>query len=312
MNLLRRQTLAALLAEVSRSIDRRDAEILLATTLHVPREYLFSHDDEALSKSCEVRFRHLCAKRKCGVPLAYLTGHKGFFGLDFFVNRHVLIPRPETELLVELAIERIKNYQSKIKNILLIDVGTGSGCIPIAILKSLNQKNIKSFATDNSRTALGIARKNAIRHSVDITFLHGNLLYPIPLTLKSLSPVLITANLPYLTKEQFVREPSIQYEPHHALVADDLDGTSLYEKLLEQLQSLVSSFQFPVSLFFEIDPSQSQKMTSLIKRYLPKTTIEIKKDLCGRDRVISVEDGSIPTSHSHLAAPPQSKFFLDE
>ncbi len=261
----------------------------MAHVLGQTREYLIAHDDELVSPFQRWRLFRLLKKRKAGVPIAYLVGHKEFFGLDFLVNKHTLIPRPETELLVELALEEVKSQVS------LVDIGTGSGCIPIAIAKSLSayeRARVQLIATDISQSALRVAKRNARRHDVAIQFLHGNLLEPflkkfIQTNSKtynltpSPSTLVITANLPYLSEQQFDSEPSIQHEPKSALVAAD-NGLALYEELLKQL----SDFSLRTSAFFEIDPSQSEMMKELIKRYLPAASIEIKKDLAGRDRVV--------------------------
>lgn len=276
-------------------IDQLDHELLLSLVLQKSREYTISHPEISLSFFQKIKLKNFINKRKRGLPLAYITGRKEFFGLDFLVNKHTLIPRPDTELIVELAIEKI-NKQSSIDNkqMILVDVGTGSGCIPIALIKNLStqtRKHLDVFATDSSKSALRVAKKNAERHQIDIQFLHGNLLTPI-IKNHLLSPIsyryIITANLPYLTQAQFDAEPSIQHEPYSALVADN-NGLSLYEELLQQIKQLAISHKLPaISCFFEIDPSQSSHMSTLIQTYLPGSSIEIKKDLAGQDRVATL------------------------
>ena len=303
-------------------IDQLDVELLLAHVRHSRREHLLAHPDQALSLTAVHRFRSLIKKRAEGLPLAYLVGSKEFFGLNFIVNKFVLVPRPETELIVEMALDRLQESdfsnqtsdfrkpksESRSPKAILVDLGTGSGCIPIAIMKTLEtkkQKNtenkktlVRVIGTDISQWALRVARKNARRHGVDITFLHGNLLEPIIKTYNPTSPagglkpitynLIITANLPYLTEEQYASEPSIQSEPKSALVAKN-NGLALYEKLLKQIQTLISSFpHFFISCFFEIDPSQSRRITSLIQDYLPGAKVEIKTDLAGRERVVVI------------------------
>ncbi len=313
-------------------------DILLSSALKKPKEFLCSHPEYPISIIQHLRFRRFIYHYKKGYSVAAITHHKEFFGLDFYVNRYTLIPRPETELMIEEVIRTLTTdcglqttaqtteqstvvrRPSTVDHIVLIDVGTGSGCIPIAIAKILKYSNIKIFATDISRGALRVARRNARTHNVSINFLHGNLLEPLcgrPLPWGegrgvrgwlaslcrrasphpfSLSPreretklVVITANLPYLTPEQFAAEPSIQREPRSALVGGR-NGLELYEKLLTQIASLISNIKYPIFIFFEIDPSQSEKITALVKKYLPESSVAIKPDLAGRDRVVVIKN----------------------
>jgi release factor glutamine methyltransferase len=277
-------------------LDRQKSEIILADILRVDKANLLAHPERRLN--FWQYFKFLRAKRllKKGVPLAYITDHKEFFGLDFLVNKNVLIPRPETEMMVEEAAKIILNYKFKFLNqfknlnnqILIVDVGTGTGCVPISIMKTLKHKNIKTFAIDISGAALKIAKKNAKRHGVDIEFLHGDLLEPASrcYMLHATCYMIITANLPYLTAEQFASEPSIQHEPRRALVADDHTGLSLYEKLCQQITHLLIA---NCSLLIEIDPRQSSTALALAKKYFPSAKIEIKKDLAGHDRLVLIK-----------------------
>ncbi|MFH1947585.1 MAG: peptide chain release factor N(5)-glutamine methyltransferase [Candidatus Magasanikbacteria bacterium] len=290
------------LLQFNNKIDRLDAELLIAYVLGKSREFVLAHLDFEVGRLKDYKIKRLFKKRAKGIPLAYLTGHKEFFGLDFFVNKNVLVPRPDTEILVEEVLSHITYHITHNKPITFIDVGTGSGCIPISITKTLENENTKTFAIDISRKALRVARKNAKKHHVkaslssahvagQIKFLHGNLLSPFinlkPILSKTQN-LIITANLPYITEEQFKTEPSIHHEPRLALVAKN-KGLALYEELLEQIRQFYSLFLIPYSLFMEIDPSQSQSIKPLIKKYLPKAKIEIKKDLAGLDRVVVIE-----------------------
>lgn len=271
------------------AIDQLDAELLIAHVLQQPREFVISHLDNEVGAIDQWKIKKLFKKRKNGMPLAHLTGHKEFFGLDFFVNKHVLVPRPDTEVMVSLTLDRLQSSDFGLQTV-LIDVGTGSGCIPISVIKSLKHKQIKTIATDISKKALAVAKKNATKHDVDISFLHGNLLEPIiksSLEMRNYKLV-ITANLPYLTEQQFQSEPSIQQELKLALVAED-DGLALYNELLQQLKRLKSEVWSPTTLFLEIDPTQSPRITTLIQNHFPDAKIEIKKDLSGLERVVCVE-----------------------
>src|SRR3990167_1172625 len=143
-------------------IDPFDLNLLISHVTEKPREFFIAHPDYIVSFGEYIRLRIAMYKRKSGMPIAYITGHKEFYGLDFEVNKYTLVPRPDTEIMVEEAMRNVQfsfsNFQNK--GILLIDVGTGSGCIPIAISKYANRQIGKIFATDISAGALRIANKN--------------------------------------------------------------------------------------------------------------------------------------------------------
>jgi release factor glutamine methyltransferase len=313
-------------------IPASDMDLLLAATIKKGKEFVYSHPEYPISIIQYLHFRRFIHRYKKGYSVAAITRHKEFYGLDFFVNKNVLIPRPDTELMVAEATKEITNSKLQIPNkfqnpkskITLIDVGTGSGCIPISIachaeFISASQKIPKQvrddmliFATDISRSALRVAKKNAKKHKVKINFLRGNLLEPILKTPSSILPligggtesvltiispsttrggarggVVITANLPYLTEKQFQSEPSIQREPKKALVAKN-NGLALYEELLAQIKSLFIIHNSSFLILFEIDPSQIEAITKLITKYLPESKIEIKKDLGGLYRIVKI------------------------
>lgn len=286
-------TIKQLLQQAYERIDPLDAELIIAFVLKKTREFVLAHGERKIERLKDRKITRLLREKTRGVPLAYLTGHKEFFGLDFIVDKNVLIPRPETEVLVENVLSECRMQITGGKKIVLIDAGTGSGCIPIAIIKTLKHKNIKTFVVDISKGALRIAKANAKKHRVKIKLLHCNLLAPFfntySLTNLHTYTLIITANLPYLTSKQHKQSPTIQYEPKSALIAGKT-GLELYEKLLKQVRSLISNIKYPISIFFEIDPSQSRRIIQLIKKYLPDTKVKIKKDLSGKDRVIIISD----------------------
>ncbi|HRH23918.1 MAG TPA: HemK/PrmC family methyltransferase, partial [Candidatus Magasanikbacteria bacterium] len=247
-------TIAQLLKNATQSIDRFDAEILLAHVLKKPREFIIAHPEYLVTKIQNWKMNRLIRLRRQGIPYAHLTGRKGFYGFDFVINKHTLVPRPETELLVELVINSLIHIEKSTEKITLIDIGTGSGCIPISILKSSAYSFTQSFAIDISKKALAVAKKNSKKHHTNITFLHGNLLEPLfkkNTFLDHHSNILLTANLPYLTQAQFDTEPTIQHEPIGALVAED-NGLKLYKELLDQINKLRANHSGNIIIFFEI------------------------------------------------------------
>ena len=204
-----------------------DAEVLLSHVLKKPREYLFAYPETKLSTYQLKNFRTLLARRAKHEPIAYLTGHKEFYGLDFIVNKGVLIPRPETEALVEAVIKEVKN-----KKLTIADIGTGSGCIAIALKKNLPK--CKVIATDKSAAALKVAKQNAKKHQVAIQFKKGNLLEPM----KKQKFDVVVANLPYLRdKLDYPDRKVTKYEPALALKGGP-DGLKIYRQFYQQLQKL--------------------------------------------------------------------------
>ena len=209
---------------------RLDAELLLSHVLGVDPAYLIAHDEKKPGFFARRRFKKLVARRKKGEPVAYLRGHREFYGLDFQVNEHVLVPRPDTELLVEAALEVIQPGD------LLLDVGTGSGCIPISILKRVPE--LKAMATDISASALEVAKLNAKKHDVfsRMRFFHSNLLKDVDLSMLEWKSLVVTANLPYVPKNYQVNVET-KFEPQIALYGGD-DGLDVYWRLLEELVPL--------------------------------------------------------------------------
>jgi release factor glutamine methyltransferase len=285
-----------LINTASTHTDRLDAEVLLAHVLGQPREFLIAHDTDHVGFFQQLQYKHLVRKRAQNFPASQLMGTKGFFGLDFDVTKQTLIPRPDTEIIVEEVLKLLplvgggREGVTQKENLCIIDVGTGSGCIPIAIAKHTTASRLQTtfYASDISKKALRVAKKNAKRHNVDLILKQGNLLEPFYSEIKNLkSNIVLTANLPYLTEEQFATEPSIQHEPKSALVAEK-QGLALYEELLQQIKS-ITHYSVPITLYCEIDPTQSERMRALIHTYLPEATIEIVKDLCGLDRIFAIK-----------------------
>lgn len=268
----------------------RTARIITANIINCDLAYILAHPERNFSIIEKIKINRALYKLKKNIPLAYILGKKDFFGLNFFVNKHVLIPRPETEIMVETAIQLIRNLRNE--EVFLVDIGTGSGCIPISIIKRSDHKNLRVITIDKSNKALQIAKINSKKHNIKINFLHGDLFSPILKKLRlttNCKNMLITANLPYLTKKQFASEISIRYEPKGALISDNYNGLSLYEKMFKQINSFSSSINYPIVILIEIDPRQSKDAIILTKKYFPEAKIKIKKDLAGHDRLIIIE-----------------------
>ncbi|KKQ48081.1 MAG: Release factor glutamine methyltransferase [Candidatus Moranbacteria bacterium GW2011_GWD2_37_9] len=274
-------------------IDSLDLELLIAHTLEKPREFVLAHPKYALTRDQELRIENYAKQRLNNEPLAYIIGHKEFFGLDFKINKNTLIPRPETEQLVELAIQEIKNKSQKS---IIIDVGTRSGCIIISIAKNNKQRamnDVKFYATDISSEALKIAKQNATAHGVEkkIKFLRGNLLAPLIGNWKleiGNSRMIILANLPYLSKEIYnSTSPDVKnFEPKSALVSAHA-GLAHYEKLFKQLKKFPAA-NCKLSIILEFSPEQKPLLKKIIPKYFPKAEIKFHKDLCGLWRICKI------------------------
>ncbi|MBN2306973.1 peptide chain release factor N(5)-glutamine methyltransferase [Candidatus Peregrinibacteria bacterium] len=217
---------------------RLDAELLLSHVLGKPVTYILAHDKTTVGWFQVWRFKRLVSKRKEGMPVAYLRGHREFYGLDFKVSRDVLVPRPDTEALVEAVIGYITS------NDLLLDVGTGSGCIPIAVLKHV--KGLEAVATDVSGAALRVARTNIKKYQLEsrIQLVQSDLLEEVDPLLFEDRQLVVTANLPYVPRG-FEVNIETKFEPQVALWGGQ-DGMDLYKKLLKQLLPLA-----PKAMFFE-------------------------------------------------------------
>ncbi|MBD3359634.1 MAG: peptide chain release factor N(5)-glutamine methyltransferase [Candidatus Buchananbacteria bacterium] len=263
-----------------------DIEILLAKTLNKNKEYLYTYPDKKLTDKQLAKFEKLFKRRSKGEPIAYILGYQEFFNLKFNVNQHVLIPRPETEILVEAVIKYISNLKSSTS---ILDIGVGSGAVIISLAKNI--KNAQLYGTDVSAKALNIAKQNAKTHQAKIKFYQGNLLEQIPPKLKSqYSNLIITANLPYLDKQEknllpFSSTTSLKFEPKIAWDGGT-DGLNYFRKFFTQIDDLKLK---PKAIFLEIGHQQATAIKKLIPLSLAKYSLLIKKDLCGFERVLIIK-----------------------
>jgi len=224
------------------NIDLVEKEILLADLLKKDRSFLHSHPEFTLSESQTEEFKSRLERREQNEPVAYILGYQEFYGRRFLVNKDVLIPRADTEMLVQEVLAFTKN-----KNLTIVDVGTGAGCIAITL--TAENPKLKIVATEISRPALAVAKKNAALHSVTkaVQFLHGSLLEPLT------GPVdVIVANLPYITTRSLHRLPEEirDWEPHVALHSGGNSKWGFYEVLFAQSKEKLKPGG---KIFYEID-----------------------------------------------------------
>ncbi len=256
----------------NRTLSNFDIELILSYVAKKTREYLFTHPESKLDKLQSAKFLKMVKQRIKGWPLAYLIGSQEFYGLDFKVTKDVLIPRPETELIIDKTQEIIqKNFSN---NFTVADIGTGSGAIAITLAKK-NPKTLV-YATDKSRKALLIAKYNAKKNIVRIKFHHGDLISP----LQNKKIDILVANLPYLPTSY--THPTIKHEPKTALYSGP-DGLQAYRRLIK---SLSKEKTLPSFIILEIGLNQYSVLNNYIKKIYPEATVDLYKDLAGLDRLI--------------------------
>ncbi|MCK5577795.1 MAG: peptide chain release factor N(5)-glutamine methyltransferase [Dehalococcoidales bacterium] len=249
-----------------------EGELLLRQALGLNRVELYLALEDGLNQQQEEAYRHLVERRLNGEPTAYITGHREFYSLDFCVNADVLIPRPETELLVEKTIALAKKHRAPV----IADIGTGCGAIAITLSRSLPQAKI--YATDISVAALEVARLNCLRHGVAdrICLLRGDMLETLPEAVD-----FMVANLPYVKKTEMATS---SFEPAPALDGGT-DGLREIRRLCHQAKGKLRPGG---SLLVEIGYGQKEPVTALLTRLFPSTEIEVIPDLSGIDRLVSM------------------------
>ncbi|HPF20139.1 MAG TPA: peptide chain release factor N(5)-glutamine methyltransferase [Syntrophomonas sp.] len=257
---------------------RLEAEILLAHVLKKDRVYLYANYEAPVNPDERALYKEYIKRRTKSEPIAYITGHKEFMSLDLIVTPDVLIPRPETELLVETAIKAAKDLEK----VRIVDVGTGSGAIAVSLAYYLKQAQVS--ATDISLPALKVACQNAERHQVSIDFHAGSLLesfFTRPAGEPSAHFDILVANLPYVPEtDRDSLEPQVRdFEPHLALFAGE-DGLDLYRQLLPQARRVLPEGAI---MLLEIDPRQAGLIASSMQGF---SEIRIIHDAAGRARMV--------------------------
>lgn len=245
---------------------RLDSLILLEHVLKKDRAYILSHPEEILSPKQIIEYSELLEARSKRKPVAYLTNKKEFYGREFYVDESVLIPRPESEVIIELLKIIFKNQQktNAPDKPIVVDIGTGSGIL--AITSKLELPNTRVLATDIDKKCIEIARKNSRTLCADIQFFTGDTLLPLSAFKNKLSVIL--ANLPYVGHRDRV-SPETKFEPKKALFAND-KGLEIYKRLLAQTPEYLEKNGY---LIIEANPSQHQKLIELSK----KTSLRLTK-----------------------------------
>ncbi len=255
---------------------RLDAQVLAAHILRQSRAFLAAHPETPLSAHQAVCLEQAVQRLEAGEPLPYVLGHWEFYGLDFLVSPAVLIPRPETELLVEMALK----WMAQHNRYQVMDVGAGSGCIAISL--AVGQPKAQLTAVDISPAALAIAHANAARHGVEqrVACVQADLLPP-----SCAAYDLLCANLPYIPTAALDDLPALRFEPRSALDggADGLD-------LIRRLLNLAAACLRPhAALLLEIEAGQAAAALAAARQAFPLAQAQVHVDLAGRDRLLAIQ-----------------------
>ena len=276
---------------------RLDAELLLGHAVGVDRTAIVAHPEAPVGSDAAARFDEDLVRREKGEPVAYIRGFKEFHGLAFGADSRALIPRPETERLVELAEREVMTRLTAAAGrpatpLRVVDVGTGSGTVAVALAVALRRRGVgdevEVLATDDSPAALELARENAVGHSVGdrILFLEADLLPPVIATPWDL----VLANLPYVRRDAIAGLPvAASFEPRHALDGGH-DGLEVIGRLVQRLPDALAPGGVA---FFEIGADQGEAIVRLVEELLPGWRVAVEPDLSGQPRVARITGASV-------------------
>jgi len=245
--------------------------------------------DLTMDETQLAQWETVLAELKNYKPIQYILGETEFYGLPFLVNENVLIPRPETEELVQLIL--VESQKSKVKSFKILDIGTGSGCIPISLKKNLPSAEV--FAIDVSKNALEVAQKNAEINGVEVNFTEANILLTDSLALPTHNSQLTTlfdiivSNPPYVRnlEKAEINSNVLEFEPHLALFVEDNDALLFYRKISELAKNHLAENG---KLYFEINQYLGKETVALVESYGFKN-VKLLKDIYGNDRMISAD-----------------------
>jgi release factor glutamine methyltransferase len=262
------------------STARLDAEVLLRQVLDRDRAWVLAHGKDTFDARHQIMFEQLVNRRGKREPLQHITGRQEFWGLEFLVSPDVLIPRPETELLIESTLKEASGSAS----LLIIDLCTGSGCIAVSLAKALPDSRI--IATDKSEKALAVARANARTHKVSerIRFLQGDLFEPLTeLDIRGKVDIM-ASNPPYVPEGLLcILQPEVRdHEPEMALVSGP-EGTEIHQKIIDAASQYL---KHGGALIMEMGIGQAETVRAMVRLSGAYQSVEVLKDLAGIDRVI--------------------------
>ena len=265
-----------LIVEAKKHIHSHEAKMLLASLLNYDNLEILNHLHEVVDEEISKKYLEMVEARKNNYPLQYIIGDVNFYGRKFIVNENVLIPRFETEELVEKTFKKAKELFGD-KRISILDMGTGSGVIGITLKALLPNSNVT--CSDISEEALSLAKENAKSLGEDINFIQSDLFKNI---LGKYD--LIISNPPYIGDKEDVEEQVFKHEPHLALFADD-NGTEMYRKILAKERAYLNETYL---IAFEIASDQKEVLKSLQSEYFPDAKFECIKDMADKERIVLI------------------------
>ena len=271
------------LGEVGAPEPRLESEVMLSDVLRVPRHRLYAYQDDAIPEEAVEALEKVVRRRLEREPLAYILGHREFYGVDLTVGPGVMVPRPETEMLVERALLVCLERMDR-AGLVMADVGTGSGGIAVSL--AMHLPGVALYATDVSAEALAVARVNVEKFGLGprVTLLEGDLLEPLPGRVD-----VIVANLPYIPSGRLEElQPELAWEPRGALDGGD-DGMGLLRRLMGQAAGKLADDGV---MLLEIDPGQGEALQRLAEKLFPGATTSVEEDLAGLERLFVLESES--------------------
>lgn len=260
--------------------DSNAGEILLRAQLNMSRSALLAEQRVQLA-ACEwERFKSAVKEHAAGRPVQHIIGYEEFYGRKFLLNENVLIPRPETEELIEAVLLKLSAIGTSLAGLKAADIGTGSGAIAVTL--KLESPELKVFASDISVQALETARENAKRLNAEIEFFEGDLLHPF--IEKGIKLDIVISNPPYIPTDEELSEVVAGYEPHSALFGGK-DGLDFYRRFALELPNVLNEHALAA---FEIGHGQGRAICELMADSFPESEIEIIKDINGKERIVTI------------------------
>jgi release factor glutamine methyltransferase len=257
------------------------AQLLMAELCNKAGINLYMEMENEVDEALQTNYLEAVHRMELGEPMGYVLGYEWFYGYDFYVDKDVLIPRPETEELVALVLSKFDDHYPDQEHVMLFDVATGSGAIGISL--SLEEPRLDVLASDISKEALQVALKNNKHLKGRVSFLCGSMLDPF--IERDLKCDILVCNPPYIPQDEKMEHSVVDYEPHVALFGGS-DGLKFYREVFEKADKVMNPHGF---LAFEMGYDQGERLKALALNYFPDAHIEIHQDINGKNRMLTIE-----------------------